>query len=83
MAAGVRPNIELAVSAGIAVNRGIIVNDYMQTSEPNVYAVGECAEHNGTVYGLAARFMSREMFSPNIFAAFYVRDIKAQHHLRL
>ncbi|MEC0678559.1 nitrite reductase large subunit NirB [Bacillus inaquosorum] len=54
MAAGVRPNIELAVSAGIAVNRGIIVNDYMQTSEPNVYAVGECAEHNGTVYGLVA-----------------------------
>jgi nitrite reductase (NADH) large subunit len=54
MAAGVRPNIQLAVSAGIAVNRGIIVNDYMQTSEPNVYAVGECAEHNGTLYGLAA-----------------------------
>ncbi|MBL3649566.1 nitrite reductase large subunit NirB [Bacillus sp. RHFS10] len=54
MAAGVRPNIELAVSAGIKVNRGIIVNDCMQTSEPNVFAIGECAEHNGTVYGLAA-----------------------------
>lgn len=54
MAAGVRPNIELAVSAGIKVNRGIIVNDFMQTSEPNIYAVGECAEHNGTVYGLVA-----------------------------
>ncbi|MGQ9010398.1 nitrite reductase large subunit NirB [Bacillus stercoris] len=54
MAAGVRPNIELAVSAGIDVNRGIIVNDCMQTSEPNIYAVGECAEHNGTVYGLVA-----------------------------
>ncbi|WP_029946274.1 assimilatory nitrate reductase electron transfer subunit NasB, partial [Bacillus subtilis] len=51
---GVRPNIELAVSAGIQVNRGIIVNDFMQTSEPNIYAVGECAEHNGTVYGLVA-----------------------------
>ncbi|QAV82890.1 assimilatory nitrate reductase electron transfer subunit NasB [Bacillus subtilis] len=54
MAAGVKPNIELAVSAGIKVNRGIIVNDFMQTSEPNIYAVGECAEHNGTVYGLVA-----------------------------
>ncbi|NTU27536.1 FAD-dependent oxidoreductase [Bacillus tequilensis] len=54
MAAGVRPNIKLAVSSGIAVNRGIIVNDCMQTSEPNVYAVGECAEHNGTVYGLVS-----------------------------
>ncbi|MCY7917313.1 nitrite reductase large subunit NirB [Bacillus vallismortis] len=52
MAAGVRPNIQLAVSGGIAVNRGIIVNDCMQTSEPNVYAIGECAEHNGTIYGL-------------------------------
>lgn len=54
MAAGVRPNIELAVSSGIAVNRGIIVNDCMQTSKPNVYAAGECAEHNGTVYGLVS-----------------------------
>ncbi|MFT0803073.1 nitrite reductase large subunit NirB [Bacillus swezeyi] len=52
MAAGVRPNIELAKTSGISINRGIIVNDYMQTNVPNVYAVGECAEHNGTVYGL-------------------------------
>ncbi|WNV80122.1 nitrite reductase large subunit NirB [Bacillus atrophaeus] len=54
MAAGVRPNIQLAASAGISTNRGIIVNEYMQTSMPNVYAVGECAEHNGIVYGLVA-----------------------------
>ncbi|WP_276736389.1 nitrite reductase large subunit NirB [Bacillus sp. (in: firmicutes)] len=54
MAAGVKPNIELAVASGIEVNRGIIVNDCMQTSAPNVYAVGECAEHNGTVYGLVS-----------------------------
>lgn len=54
MAAGVRPNIQLAASAGIAANRGFIVNQFMQTSKPNVYAVGECAEHNGMVYGLVA-----------------------------
>lgn len=54
MAAGVRPNIRLAASAGLSVNRGIIVNQFMQTNKPNVYAVGECAEHDGIVYGLAA-----------------------------
>ncbi|WP_339191936.1 nitrite reductase large subunit NirB [Bacillus sp. FSL K6-1003] len=54
MAAGVRPNIQLAASAGLAANRGFIVNQFMQTSKPNVYAVGECAEHNGMVYGLVA-----------------------------
>jgi nitrite reductase (NADH) large subunit len=48
----VRPNIELAKASGIATNRAIIVSDYMETNVPNVYAVGECAEHNGTVYGL-------------------------------
>ncbi len=53
MAAGVRPNIRLAPSAGLSVNRGIIVNQFMQTNKPNVYAVGECAEHDGIVYGLA------------------------------
>jgi len=54
MAVGIRPNVALAKAAGIAVNRGIVVDDYMQTSVPNVYAVGECAEHRGIVYGLVA-----------------------------
>jgi nitrite reductase (NADH) large subunit len=54
MAVGIKPNIELAKESGIAVNRGIIVNDYLQTDMPNVYSVGECAEHNGIPYGLVA-----------------------------
>jgi len=54
MAVGIRPNIELAKSSGIAINRGIIVNDYMETNIPNVFAVGECAEHRGIAYGLVA-----------------------------
>ena len=54
MAAGIRPNVELAKECGLAVNRGIVVNDYMQTSLPHIFAVGECAEHNGIVYGLVA-----------------------------
>ncbi|MGE7760244.1 nitrite reductase large subunit NirB [Peribacillus sp. NPDC097895] len=52
MAAGVRPNIQLAKESGIDTNRAIIVNDHLETSIPHIYAVGECAEHQGIVYGL-------------------------------
>ncbi|WP_046176335.1 nitrite reductase large subunit NirB [Domibacillus indicus] len=54
MAVGVRPNIEIAANTDIEVNRAIVVDDFMRTSIPNVYAVGECAEHRGFVYGLVA-----------------------------
>ncbi|MCM3031530.1 nitrite reductase large subunit NirB [Niallia sp. MER 6] len=54
MAVGIRPNIAIAKEADLEVNRGIIVNDYMVTSDPSIYAVGECAEHNGIAYGLVA-----------------------------
>jgi nitrite reductase (NADH) large subunit len=51
-AAGIRPNIALARDAGISVNRGVIVDDHLQTSAPNIFALGECAEHRGICYGL-------------------------------
>jgi len=54
IAVGIRPNVELGRMAGLVVNRGIVVNDYMETSDPHVFAVGECVEHNSTVYGLVA-----------------------------
>jgi nitrite reductase (NADH) large subunit len=54
MAAGIRPNVELAEKAGIHCDRGIVVNDTMQTYDPRVYAVGECANHRGIAYGLVA-----------------------------
>ncbi|MBE5674170.1 NAD(P)/FAD-dependent oxidoreductase [Staphylococcus sp. SS35] len=54
MAVGIRPYTEVAKESGLDVNRGIVVNDVMQTSDSNIYAVGECAEHNGKVYGLVA-----------------------------
>lgn len=54
VATGIVPNTELALRAKISVGRGIRVNDNMQTSDPSVYAVGECAEHRGIVYGLVA-----------------------------
>jgi nitrite reductase (NADH) large subunit len=52
--AGIRPNTQLVANTSIQINKGILVNDFMETSEPNVYAIGECAEHNGATYGIVA-----------------------------
>jgi nitrite reductase (NADH) large subunit len=49
---GIRPNAEIARMAGLNVNRAIVVDDQLRTSDPCIFAVGECAEHRGTVYGL-------------------------------
>ncbi|MEE3360973.1 MAG: FAD-dependent oxidoreductase [Pseudomonadota bacterium] len=49
---GVRANVGLAQNSGLAFNRGIRVNDQMQTTDENIYAVGECAQHDGRMYGL-------------------------------
>ncbi|WP_374489920.1 nitrite reductase large subunit NirB [Zoogloea sp.] len=54
MAAGIRPNAELAEQAGLECNRGIVVSDALQTSDPSIYSVGECANHRGIAYGLVA-----------------------------
>jgi len=54
MAVGIRPSVALARDAGLAVGRGIQVDDHMVTSDPNILAVGECVEHDGQVYGLVA-----------------------------
>lgn len=54
MAVGIRPYNEVARQCGLEVNRGIVVNDYLQTSDDSIYAIGECVEHNGLVYGLVA-----------------------------
>jgi nitrite reductase (NADH) large subunit len=54
MAVGIRPSVALARAAGLDVGRGILVDDHMVTSDPNVLAVGECVEHDGQVYGLVA-----------------------------
>ena len=51
-AAGIRPQAQLARKAGLAVNRGIVVDDGLATSDPNIFALGECAEHRNIVYGL-------------------------------
>jgi nitrite reductase (NADH) large subunit len=54
VAAGIRPNVDLARKAGLTVKRGIVVNDFMETSDPDIFAVGECVEHRGICYGPVA-----------------------------
>jgi len=54
IAAGIKPNTGLARGAGLEVNRGIVVNDFMETSDPDIFAVGECTEHRGQTFGLVA-----------------------------
>ena len=70
-AAGIRPNTKLAQEAGLTVNRGIVVDDVMQTSAPGIFALGECAEHRGVCYGLVepayeqARVLARHLSGRN------------------
>lgn len=52
VAAGISPNIGLAQEAGLAVNKGIIVDDHLQSSDPNIFAVGDLAEHRGQISGM-------------------------------
>lgn len=59
IAAGIVPNVELGRKAGLKVNRGIVVNDHMETSDPDIFAVGECVEHRGAVYGLVAPLLEQ------------------------
>jgi len=70
MAAGIRPNVELAKSAGLHCNRGIVVSDTMQTYDPRIYAVGECAEHRGVAYGLVAPLFEQARVCANHLAEF-------------
>ncbi|RST10040.1 NAD(P)/FAD-dependent oxidoreductase [Streptomyces sp. WAC05374] len=53
IACGVRPRIGLALEAGLDVRRGIVVDDQLRTSDPYIHAIGDCAEHDGRLYGLA------------------------------
>ena len=52
LACGVRPRVEVARESGVPVNKGIVINDTLATEVPGVYALGECAEHQGKIYGI-------------------------------
>ena len=70
MAAGIRPNTDVAKASGLHCNRGVVVNDTMQTFDPRIYAVGECAEHRGTAYGLVAPLFEQAKVCANHLANF-------------
>ncbi|WP_371133630.1 nitrite reductase large subunit NirB [Thiobacillus sp.] len=68
MAVGIRPNTELAESSGLHCNRGIVVNDTMQTFDPRIYSIGECAAHRGIAYGLVAPLFEQAKVCANHLA---------------
>jgi nitrite reductase (NADH) large subunit len=68
MAVGIRPDTALAASAGIHCDRGIVVDDTMQTYAPGIYAVGECAAHRGIAYGLVAPLFEQAKVCANHLA---------------
>ncbi|MBL8482987.1 MAG: NAD(P)/FAD-dependent oxidoreductase [Rhodocyclaceae bacterium] len=70
MAVGIRPNTALAESCGLHCNRGIVVNDTMQTFDPRIYAVGECASHRGIAYGLVAPLFEQAKVAANHLAMY-------------
>ena len=53
LACGVHPRVGLAQTSGLDVRKGIVVDDELRTSDPHIHAIGDCAQHDGTVYGLA------------------------------
>ena len=65
---GIRPSIDLAQQAGLHVARGILVNDELQTSKENIYAIGECCEHKGVVYGIFAPGLEQAAIVADNFA---------------
>jgi nitrite reductase (NADH) large subunit len=70
MAVGIRPNAALAKASGIACERGVLVNDTMQTFDPRIYALGECVQHRGACYGLVAPLFEQAKVVANHLAEF-------------
>jgi len=70
MAVGIRPNIELAKKSNIYCERGVLVNDTMQTFDPKIYAVGECVQHRGQSYGLVAPLFEQAKVCANHLAKY-------------
>ena len=68
MAVGIRPNIELAKASGLACERGVLVDDTLQSYDPSIYAVGECVQHRGTCYGLVAPLFDQAKVCANHLA---------------
>ena len=77
IATGIRPNVELARAGGLAVSRGIRVDDRMRTTDPTISAVGECAEHRGEVHGLVAPGLEQAAVAANVIGGGEARFVGA------
>ena len=64
MLAGRPPRDRPAAAAGLEVRRGVVVDDELRTDDPSIFAIGECAEHDGTVYGLVAPAWEQASWPP-------------------
>ncbi|MCZ4512074.1 FAD-dependent oxidoreductase [Streptomyces sp. ActVer] len=69
LACGVHPRVGLAQDAGLAVHKGVIVDDELRTSDPHIRAIGDCAQHDGNVYGLAAPALEQADVLAELLAA--------------
>ncbi|RKP44605.1 nitrite reductase large subunit NirB [Trinickia fusca] len=76
MAAGIRPNTTLAEASGLHCDRGIVVNDTLQTYDPRIYAVGECVSHRGVAYGLVAPLFEQAKVCANHLALMGIGSYK-------
>ena len=84
MAIGIRPNADLARASGLQCDRGVLVNDTLQTFDPSIYAVGECVQHRGKAYGLVAPLFDQAKVCANHLArAGYKRYSGSQVSTRL
>ena len=68
MAVGIKANFDLAKQSGLHCERGLVVNDTLQTFDPNIYAVGECVQHRGFTYGLVAPLFEMAKVAANHLA---------------
>jgi nitrite reductase (NADH) large subunit len=81
IATNLRPNAMLARSAGLEVNRGIVVNDRLETSDRHIYAVGGCAEHNGQIFDHFPRILEQaKVLAANLAGAFQELTASPLHH---
>ncbi|MFI6276852.1 NAD(P)/FAD-dependent oxidoreductase [Streptomyces sp. NPDC050988] len=69
LACGVHPRVGLAQDSGLAVHKGVIVDDQLRTSDPHIRAIGDCAQHDGNVYGLAAPALEQADVLAELLAA--------------
>jgi len=74
MAIGVRPNMALAQQSGLYCERGIVVNDTLQSYDPSIYAVGECIQHRGATFGLVAPLFEQAKVCANHLSAHGVAE---------